>query len=98
MPEFRFHHLERRRLDQALPDLLDSALAEGLRAVVQARSPEEVEAINERLWTFSEESFLPHGSARDGDAEAKTIPTARACAYCSPALRPRRSRGASIRG
>ena len=73
MPEFRFHHLERRRLDQALPDLLDSALAEGLRAVVQARSPEEVEAINERLWTFSEESFLPHGSARDGDAEAQPV-------------------------
>ena len=26
MPEFRFHHLERRRLDQALPDLLEAAL------------------------------------------------------------------------
>ena len=38
MPEFRFHHLERRRLDQALPDLLEAALAEGERVVVQAAS------------------------------------------------------------
>ena len=38
MPEFRFYHLERRRLDQALPDLLEEALAAGVRAVVQAPS------------------------------------------------------------
>lgn len=73
MPEFRFHHLERRRLDQALPELLEGALAEGLRAVVQARSPEEVEALNERLWVYSDESFLPHGSARDGEAEDQPV-------------------------
>ena len=37
LPEFRFHHLERRRLGDALPDLLEAALAEGLRVVVQGR-------------------------------------------------------------
>ena len=73
MPEFRFHHLERRRLDQALPDLLEEALEEGQRAVLQARSAEEVEALNERLWAYAEDSFLPHGSARDGDAAAQPL-------------------------
>ena len=73
MTEFRFHHLERRRLDQALPDLLEQALAEGVRAVVQASSTEQVEALNERLWTYSEASFLPHGAARDGEPEAQPI-------------------------
>jgi len=73
MPEFRFHHLERRRVDQALPDLLEAMLAEGARAVVQTGSPEQTEALDERLWTYSDESFLPHGSSRDGDPEAQPI-------------------------
>ena len=40
---------------------------------MQARSPEEVEALNERLWTYAEESFLPHGTRRDGDPETQPI-------------------------
>jgi DNA polymerase-3 subunit chi len=71
--EFRFLHLERRRIDQALPDILDDALAAGWRVVIQAASEERVEALNERLWTYSDESFLPHGSARDGDPHAQPI-------------------------
>jgi len=31
--EFRFLHLERRRIDQALPDILEEALAAGWRVV-----------------------------------------------------------------
>lgn len=73
MSEFRFYHLERRRIDQALPDILEDALAHGLRAVVQAPSPEHVEALNERLWTYADESFLPHGSARDGEPQAQPV-------------------------
>lgn len=73
MSEFRFLHLERRRIDQALPDILEEALAVGWRVVVQAASEERVEALAERLWTYSDESFLPHGSARDGEAETQPI-------------------------
>ena len=73
MAEFRFYHLERRRLDQALPDILEDALGHKLRAVVQVPSSERVEALNEQLWTFSDESFLPHGAARDGEAEAQPV-------------------------
>jgi DNA polymerase-3 subunit chi len=73
MPEFRFHHLERRRLDAALPDLLEAALAEGLRAVVQAANAQERDALNERLWTYAEDSFLPHGAAGDGDPASQPI-------------------------
>ena len=73
MPEFRFYHLERRRLDQALPSLLEDALAGGVRAVVQAPSIEQVEMLNERLWTYSDDGFLPHGAARDGDAQSQPV-------------------------
>jgi DNA polymerase-3 subunit chi len=73
MAEFRFYHLERRRLDSALPEILEGALAEDARAVVQVASTEQVEALNERLWTYSDESFLPHGAARDGEPDAQPV-------------------------
>ncbi|MGD0639302.1 MAG: DNA polymerase III subunit chi [Roseiarcus sp.] len=73
MTEFRFYHLERRRIDQALPEILEDALARGQRAVVQAPSEEQAEALNERLWTYADESFLPHGAARDGEPQAQPI-------------------------
>src|SRR5579863_218627 len=73
MPEFRFHHLERRRIEQALPDFLEAALAEGHRVVVQTPSREWRDALNERLWTYREDSFLPHGAAGDGDPASQPI-------------------------
>ena len=73
MTEFRFCHLERRRIDQALPEILEDALAHGLRVVVQAPSEERVEALNERLWSYSDEGFLPHGAAGDGEPEAQPV-------------------------
>jgi DNA polymerase-3 subunit chi len=71
--EVRFHHLERRRVDQALPELLERALKEGRRVLVRASSDEMVAALNDRLWTYDDASFLPHGAADDGDATAQPI-------------------------
>ena len=73
MSEVRFHHLERRRVDQALPGLLERALEEGRRVVVRASSDEMVAALNERLWTYDDASFLPHGAAGDGDPMTQPI-------------------------
>ena len=73
MSEVRFHHLERRRVDQALPRLLEQALEEGRRVVVRASSDEMVSALNERLWTYDDASFLPHGAAGDGDPMTQPI-------------------------
>ena len=55
------------------PTLLERSLERGWRAVVQAGSEERVEALDALLWTYREESFLPHGTARDGRAEAQPI-------------------------
>ncbi len=73
MTEFRFHHLERRRIDQALPKLLERALEEGRRVVVRAPSDELVAALNERLWTYDDASFLPHGAAGDGEPMTQPV-------------------------
>jgi DNA polymerase III subunit chi len=71
--EIRFYHLEQRRIDQALPPLLERALEEGRRVLVRASSDEMVAALNERLWTYDESSFLPHGAAGDGDPTTQPI-------------------------
>ena len=73
MTEVRFYHLERRRIDQALPGLLERALEEGRRVLVRASSDEMVAALNERLWTYDDASFLPHGAAGDGDPMTQPI-------------------------
>lgn len=73
MTEVLFYHLERQTLEQVLPILLTKTLERGWRAVVQASSPERVEALNKHLWTFEEDSFLPHGASSDGFADAQPI-------------------------
>jgi DNA polymerase-3 subunit chi len=71
--EVYFYHLERRTLEEVLPTLLERSLERGWRATVQAASQERVEALDTLLWTYREESFLAHGTARDGYAEAHPI-------------------------
>jgi DNA polymerase III subunit chi len=71
--EVYFYHLERRRLDEVLPTLLQRSLERGWRAAVQAASDERVEALSTLLWTYSEESFLPHGTARDGQPDMHPV-------------------------
>jgi len=73
MAEIGFYHLLSTPLDRALPRLLERALAQGHRIVVRAASSERVEHLNALLWTYDEASFLAHGSARDGFAEAQPI-------------------------
>jgi DNA polymerase-3 subunit chi len=71
--EIGFYHLTRSPLERALPRLLEKVIAAGKRAVVVAGSAERVEALNGVLWTYEPGSFLPHGSARDGNSAAQPI-------------------------
>lgn len=65
--EVWFYHLQRQPLERALPALVERARANGWTAVVQATDAERVAALDDLLWTFSDDSFLAHGTARDGD-------------------------------
>jgi DNA polymerase-3 subunit chi len=71
--EIRFYHLQRKTLEDALPQILEKVLERGWRAAIMAASEERVEVLNQYLWTYRDHSFLPHGSARDGDAEHQPI-------------------------
>ncbi|WOJ88216.1 DNA polymerase III subunit chi [Methylocapsa polymorpha] len=73
MTEIWFYHLQRRRLESVLPGLIEKSLERGWRVVVQAKSEERLDALDQWLWTFSEASFVAHGRARDGDAELQPV-------------------------
>jgi DNA polymerase-3 subunit chi len=73
MPEIWFYHLQIHPLEHVLPGLIQKSLERGWRVAVQARSEERLDALDEWLWTFAEESFLAHGRSGDGDAELQPI-------------------------
>jgi len=73
MTDIGFYHLTRSPLERVLPRLLGKALATGARVVVMAGSSERVDVLDQVLWTFDPASFLPHGSARNGEAEMQPI-------------------------
>lgn len=73
MTEVRFYHLLDQRLERVLPQLLEISLDRGWRVVVQAASEERIEALDAHLWTYRDDSFLPHGTSRNADAADQPI-------------------------
>jgi DNA polymerase III subunit chi len=71
--EVRFYHLQRARLEEVLPVILERCHQRGERVLVLAGSTERVEALSALLWTYRPESFLPHGTARDGETARQPI-------------------------
>lgn len=61
MAEVLFYRLSESPLSATLPDLLEKSLARGWRALVRAGSPGAVAMLDDMLWTWRDDSFLPHG-------------------------------------
>lgn len=72
-PEIWFYHLERSSLDQVLPGLLEKTLQRGWRALVRGATSHRLDDIDELLWTYRDESFLPHGRADGEHAPAQPV-------------------------
>lgn len=73
MSDVRFYHLTTTSLEAALPRLLEKARERGWHAVICCGTDERVEALTQHLWTYDTESFLPHGSPKDGYADRQPI-------------------------
>lgn len=73
MTRVDFYHLQQKTLDEVLPKLLQKAYSTGKRIKVKIGTEERVEFINSLLWTYNDESFLPHGSKKDGFANQQPI-------------------------
>ena len=70
--EYWFYHLEASTMEGVLPGLLEKTLSKGWRALVKL--PEDkLEAIDTFLWTFRDDSFLPHGREDEPQAELQPI-------------------------
>ncbi len=73
MAEIGFYHLTRTGPDEALPRLLGRTLQAGERAVVLCGSEARMAALDDALWASHDPAWLPHGTARDGDADLQPI-------------------------
>jgi DNA polymerase-3 subunit chi len=73
MTEVLFYHLQNMTLESVLPPLLEKSLERGWRVVVQSTSQERAETLDAHLWTYSDDSFLPHASSRVADAQDHPI-------------------------
>ena len=73
MTAIQFYHLTTSPMERALPKLLEKIVSGGHRVALVAESDARVEQLNQLLWTYDPASFLAHGSAEDGNAEAQPI-------------------------
>ena len=73
MTEILIYQLQRQPLERVLPALIEKSVERGRRVIVQAASEERVEALDAHLWTFRDDSFLPHGTWREADASEQPI-------------------------
>jgi DNA polymerase III subunit chi len=73
MTEVLFYHLTESTLEEALPALLEKSLERGWRAAVQTRSEERRDALDARLWTYRDDSFLAHGTDAEPHAGEQPV-------------------------
>jgi DNA polymerase-3 subunit chi len=73
MTEVLFYHLRGVTVESVLPSLLEKSLQRGWRVVVQSTSEERADALDTHLWTFRDDSFLPHATWRVADAAQQPI-------------------------
>lgn len=71
--EVWFYHLERTRLEEALPELLEKTLQRGWKALVRTGDPGRIEHLDSWLWAYRDDSFLPHGRADEPGAARQPI-------------------------
>lgn len=70
--DYWFYHLEASTLESVLPGLLEKTLEKGWRALVKL--PEgKLAQLDNFLWTFREDAFLPHGREDEPQSDLQPI-------------------------
>ena len=72
MTDYWFYHLEASTLEGALPNLLEKTLEKGWRALIKMPAS-RLQALDEFLWTYRDEAFLPHGREDEPQADLQPI-------------------------
>ena len=69
MAEILFYHLEAQPLERVLPVLVERCLERSWKVVIETSTDARAEDIDNLLWTYRPDTFLPHSLA-GGDADA----------------------------
>ena len=73
MTEVLFYHLERTRVEDVLPQLVQKTLGRGWRAVVQVGDSGLIKSLSDLLWQWRDDEFLAHGSEADGNPQFQPV-------------------------
>ena len=73
MTEISFYHLQKTPLEKTLPRLLEKIYAAGMRSVVLIDTEERLKALDNQLWTYTPQAFLPHGGKGDPYPEEQPV-------------------------
>jgi DNA polymerase-3 subunit chi len=83
--EVLFYHLTESTLEEALPPLVEKSLERGWRVGIQTASEERRDALDACLWTFRDDSFVPHGIDREPNAAEQPVILTTISAICNGA-------------
>jgi DNA polymerase III subunit chi len=75
--EILFYHLQKASLEQVLPTLLEKTVERGWRAVVRASQTDKLKMLDDHLWSYRDDAFLPHclDDQLDALADAQVVLT-----------------------
>ena len=78
MVEHWFYHMQQSPLEQVLPDILEKTYAKGWRTAVKigglnGTPQSELKRLDEFLWVYRKDSFLPHGREDEPMADQHPI-------------------------
>lgn len=73
MAEVWFYQLMRASLEATLPTLVVRARARNWRVAIRVGSMERLTAVDDLLWTYSDDSFLAHGTDAELDPETQPV-------------------------
>ncbi|NTI48043.1 DNA polymerase III subunit chi [Agrobacterium rhizogenes] len=73
MTDVLFYHLTESKLEDALPPLIDKSVERGWQVAIQTREQARRDALDTHLWTYREDSFLPHGTDESEMADRQPV-------------------------
>ncbi len=73
MSEVWFYHLERQLVEAVLPGLVEKSRQRGWRVVIETPLPAHMQSLDQLLWTYRDDSFVPHGTSADADPAGQPV-------------------------
>jgi len=73
MSDVLFYHLTQSPVEATLPGLLERSLARDWTVAIMSPDKARLEALDRHLWTYKEDSFLPHGMGSADNVDLQPI-------------------------